>query len=119
MFGTTTVEFIDTAFGTVPDIYLSISNSSNSRRETTIPIEITRRSPTRPISYIERSTFSNDIPRISSSLNRSSYFDDQPRWNSTLSKPYESIREPFPARRLTALRTGRYSPPFFTRYYLP
>jgi hypothetical protein len=113
LFGTTSVSFIDTTLGSIPDIYLSMNGTSNSRRETSIPIQITRKTTARPNSFIERSTISDDNSRIMPSINHSSFLHDQPRLNSA------SIRERFPSVRLNALRTGKYVPPFFNRYYLP
>ncbi len=114
LFGTTSVLFIDTSLGSIPDIYLSRNGTPNSRRETNIPIQITRKTTARPNSYIERSTLSDENSRIIPSINHSSFLHDQPRFNSTSS----TIRERFPSARLNALRTGKYVPPFFNRYYL-
>ncbi len=123
LFGTTSVSFIDTSFGSVPDIYLSREETRRPITKT-IPIEITKR----PKSYIERSTTTdpssrmisnNDYPPITSFMKNSSFLRDQPRFNSTAYKPFDSLREPFLSTRLNALRTGKYAPSFFNRYYLP
>ncbi|CAF1436711.1 unnamed protein product [Rotaria sordida] len=91
LFGSTTVSFIDTSFGSVPDIYLSIGGTSNSRRQTTtLPVQITNKSlssspssssssSSRPNSYINRS-ITNTLPmqdsRISTSYsnNNNNYY---------------------------------------------
>ncbi|CAF1527591.1 unnamed protein product [Rotaria magnacalcarata] len=77
LFGSTTVSFVETSFGSVPDIYLSIGGGSISpRRQTnTIPIQVTNRTAlsslsSRPSSFLSRSTansVSNQSSRISSS----------------------------------------------------
>ncbi len=121
---------MDTSFGSVPDIYLSLGRTSNSRRQTsttkTIPIEITKQTSSRPNSFINRpstlftSLNNNNHRPITSSINNSSFLHDQSHYNSMIIKPtFETIREPFLSTRLNALRTGKYVPPFFNRYYLP
>ncbi|CAF2720563.1 unnamed protein product [Rotaria sp. Silwood2] len=77
LFGSTTVSFVDTSFGSVPDIYLSIGGKSNTRRQTTtLPVQITNKtlsssplSP-RPSSFINRS-MTNTLPTQSSRINSS------------------------------------------------
>jgi len=122
LFGSTSVSFIDTPVGSVPDIYLSIEGTRRYRTATTIPIEITNRTN----SFINRSTNqnlrmnnNNDHRPITSVSNNSSFLHDRPRYNLTSTKPFGSIREPYISTRLNALRTGKYVPSFFNHYYLP
>jgi hypothetical protein len=112
LFGTTSVSFVDTTVGSIPDIYLSVNERPSYRRETTIPIQITRKTSARSNPFIEHSIIPDDNPRIMPSMNRSTFYHDQPRLNPS------SILERFPSARLNALRTGKYVPPFFNRYYL-
>jgi hypothetical protein len=135
LFGFTTVSFVDTSFDSVPDIYLSTGGISNSRRQTLrTPNQITNKtlpSFSRSGSFISRSPtnilptsgsriFSSNInhrPLSSKNYMTSSFLHDPPdqrHYNS-----FESIHEPFLSTRLNVLRTGKYVPPFFNRFYLP
>ena len=113
LFGSTSVSFVDTTLGSIPDIYLSVNERPSYRRETTIPIQITRKTNARPNPFIEHSIIPDDSVRIRPSINHTSFYHDQPRLNSS------SLLERFPSARLNALRTGKYVPPFFSRYHLP
>jgi len=135
LFGYTTVSFVDTSYDSVPDIYLSNGRTSNSRQQTTrMPIQTTNKtlsSLSRPGSFSNRSitntlpmsgsrifsSYINQRPLSSKSYMNSSFVHDLPdqrRYNS-----FESMHEPFLSTRLNALRTGKYVPPFFNRFYLP
>jgi len=74
LFGSTTVSFIDTPVGSVPDIYLS---KEGIRRRITTPIPIPIEITNKPKSFIERSTTTNKLPNSSSRIISNNNNDDR------------------------------------------
>ena len=153
LYGYKSIGMVDTPIGSVPDVYLTPSSSSQRRRTTPVPIEITGNalnrtmSLSRPTSSIDRSfrgtmpsrtpTFNvgymhspsasyrrpvDHLPTYTDDYVNSSFLHDPPGRlyvSSAMSKPYESLREPYYRARMSPLRAEAYAPSVFNRFYLP
>ncbi|CAF1607988.1 unnamed protein product [Rotaria sp. Silwood1] len=111
LFGSTTVSFVDTSFGSVPDIYLSIGGTSNSRRQTTLPVQITNKtlpSSPRPNSFTNRSII-NTLPTQNTRIN-SSYT------NNNNNNTYRSVNSLFNNSNNYNRSSFLHEPPEQTRF---
>ena len=120
LFGTTSVSFIDTTLGSVPDIYLSMDSTSPRRRviESATPMTISYKPLTRTqssnhrLSLASRPVNSSWLFNSTSDDRLNSSFLHQPssRFYSSSLRPMEAFAEPSYRSRMDR---------FFPRYYLP
>lgn len=121
LFGRTSVSFIDTSLGSVPDIYLSMDSNSPRRRviESSSPMTINYKpinrtqSSNHRLSLSSRPVSSSWLLNSTSDDNFNSSFLHQPssRFYSSSLRPMEPLGEPSTYRS----RMDRY----FPRYYFP
>jgi hypothetical protein len=107
---------------TLSRTFSSRPNSFSTRSTTSIlPTQTSTITSSYPDSSYHR-PLSSSLMNNSNGYINSSFLHQKPeqnRFNSTSIKPFESMREPFLSTRLNALRTSKYVPPSFNRYYLP
>lgn len=119
LFGYTSVSFVNTSFGSVPDIYLSMASNKPRRQISTmhIPIQAVHSNPVNfqrnPSSTVQRSSSVNANQLNSSNTNRNSlYFSTTPTVTLGRTQPTASVNRTLSPRATTTLSTytSAYNP---------
>ncbi|CAF3182734.1 unnamed protein product [Rotaria socialis] len=118
LFGSTSVSFVETSFGSVPDIYLSIGGGSMSprRQTTTIPIQVTNRTTSsslssRPNSFFSRS-IANSVPNQNSRI--SSSYSNNNNNNTNAYRPLNSLTNTSSTYNSSSFLQDQHEPSRFT-----